>query len=103
MVASMPIEPRDGIEANGTTREIAGDGRKQSGVAQDRRPSQICRLERVAGRGIIAPRRKRSAHLHRPWRASDFNGLWARHRFNFKIKTVSRTANFLVRPLRAGL
>jgi hypothetical protein len=65
----MPIEPRDGIEANGTTREIGGDGRKQSGVAQDRRPSQICRLERVAGRGIIAPRRKRSAHLHRPWRA----------------------------------
>jgi len=26
-------------------------------------------LERVAGCGIIAPRRSNSAHLHRPWRA----------------------------------
>jgi hypothetical protein len=36
-------------------------------------------------------------------RASDFNSLWARRRSNFKIKTVFRTANFLVRPLRDGL
>ena len=40
------------------------------GVAQDRRPSQICRLERAAGPNIIAPRRTSSAHLHRPWRAT---------------------------------
>jgi hypothetical protein len=26
-----------------------------------------------------------------------------RRRFNFKIKTVFRTANFFVRPLRGGL
>ena len=37
---------------------------------QDRRQSQYCRLERVAGCGIIAPRRTHSAHLHRPWRAN---------------------------------
>jgi hypothetical protein len=36
-------------------------------------------------------------------RASDFNGLRARRRFNFKIKTVFKTANFFVRPLRAAL
>src|SRR6266699_2898505 len=30
----------------------------------------MCRLERVAGCGIIAPRRRNSAHLHRPWRAN---------------------------------
>jgi hypothetical protein len=39
------------------------------GEVQYRRPSQICRLERVVGYGIIAPRRRSSAHLHRPWRA----------------------------------
>src|SRR5215467_7126437 len=31
--------------------------------------SQICRLERVAGCGIIGVRRKSFAYLHRPWRA----------------------------------
>ena len=31
--------------------------------------SQTCRLERVAGCGIIAPRRNSSAHLHPPRRA----------------------------------
>ena len=40
------------------------------GVAQDRRPSQYHRLERLVGRGILAPRRTNSAHLHRPWRAT---------------------------------
>jgi hypothetical protein len=32
--------------------------------------SQIYRLERVAGFGIIASRRRNIAHLHRPWRAT---------------------------------
>src|SRR3981189_1423036 len=32
--------------------------------------SRLCRLERVAGCGIIAAQRKSSAHLHRPWRAT---------------------------------
>jgi hypothetical protein len=41
-----------------------------AGVAvQNRRLSQICRLERVAGCRIIGARRTNSAHLHRPWRA----------------------------------
>ena len=39
-------------------------------IAQDRRPSQIYRSVRVAGRNIIAPRRSNSAHLDRPWRAT---------------------------------
>jgi hypothetical protein len=39
------------------------------GVEQNRKPSQIRRLERAAGHGIIAPRRGNSEHLHRPWRA----------------------------------
>ena len=37
---------------------------------QNRRPSHICRLERVAGCGIIGEWRNSSAHLHRPWRAT---------------------------------
>jgi hypothetical protein len=36
---------------------------------QDRSRSQTCRLEHVAGPGIIASRRSNIAHLHRPWRA----------------------------------
>ena len=40
------------------------------GVAQDRRPSLISRLKRMAASRIIAPRRSNSAHLHRPWRAT---------------------------------
>jgi len=45
-----------------------------SGLAREflvrcRRPSQIYRMERVPDCGIIAPRRKSSAHLHRPRRA----------------------------------
>jgi len=35
------------------------------GVARNRRPSQSWRWERVAGCGIIAPRRSNSAHFHR--------------------------------------
>ena len=42
------------------------------GVAQDRRTSQMYRLERAEGGGIIAPRRSSSAHLHRPWRATAY-------------------------------
>jgi hypothetical protein len=40
------------------------------GVVQNRGTSQSYRLERVVGRSIIAPRRTRSAHLDRPWRAT---------------------------------
>ena len=36
-------------------------------------------------------------------RSSDFNGLLARRRSNFKIKTAFRTVNFFVRPFRGGL
>jgi hypothetical protein len=43
-------------------------------------PSQIYRLERVAGCGIIAPRRSNSAHLHRPWRATSDTAWYARAR-----------------------
>src|ERR1700757_4146072 len=39
------------------------------GVVLDRRASQTCQLEHIAGHGIIAPRRM-SAHLHRPRRAT---------------------------------
>jgi hypothetical protein len=46
-----------------------------SGVVQNRRPSQICGLERVADSGIIAPRRNTSAHLHRLWRANKVRQL----------------------------
>ncbi len=52
----------------GQTRGAA-NGRPR-GVVQDRRPSQIYRLKRVAGCGIIGAWRSNSAHLHRPWRAS---------------------------------
>jgi hypothetical protein len=38
-------------------------------VVLDGKASQTCQLERMADRGIIAPRRKNSAHLRRPWRA----------------------------------
>src|SRR5712671_2126201 len=44
-------------------------------VAQNRRQSETYRLERMAGRGIIAPRRSNSAHLHRPWRAIQIKRL----------------------------
>lgn len=52
------------------SRELpAREFRLPQGVAQVRRPSQICRHDRIVGRGIIAPRRSNSADLHRPWRA----------------------------------
>src|SRR5262249_31618060 len=41
-----------------------------TGLVQDRRPSRPCRLERIPGSGIIAPRRSYGAHLHRPWCAT---------------------------------
>ena len=50
------------------TREIEKTAPR--GVAKNRRPSQTCRLERAAGCGLIGERRKNSAHLHRPWRAT---------------------------------
>jgi heme-degrading monooxygenase HmoA len=37
---------------------------------QNRRLSRICRLKRMTGRRVIAPRRNSSAHVHRPWRAT---------------------------------
>jgi hypothetical protein len=43
---------------------------RSQGVVQTRKVSQLCRLERVAGCGIIGERRTGSAHLHRPWRAT---------------------------------
>src|SRR5260221_13809943 len=49
-----------------------GKAAAHEGVVQHRGPSQFCRLERVAGSRIIVPRRKNSAHLHRPWRATSF-------------------------------
>jgi hypothetical protein len=48
----------------------AAGGRHPRGAVQNRRPSQIYRLELVQGADIIAPPRKSSAHLHRPWRAT---------------------------------
>jgi hypothetical protein len=44
------------------------DGARRGSPVQNLRPSQMCRLGRVAGSGIIEPRRNNSAHLHRPWR-----------------------------------
>jgi len=42
----------------------------REGVEHNRRPSQLCRLGRVADGDIIAPRRSSSAHLRRSWRAT---------------------------------
>jgi hypothetical protein len=39
-------------------------------VARNRSLSQFCRLERVAGYGIIGARRKNSSHFRRPRRAT---------------------------------
>lgn len=47
----------------------AAGGRHPRGAVQNRRPSQIYRLELVQGARIIAAWRSSSAHLHRPWRA----------------------------------
>lgn len=57
------------IEHNRTTGDIGTSGCLRR-VVQDRGLSQICRLERVPARGIIAPGRSSSGHLHRPWRAT---------------------------------
>ncbi len=48
------------------------------GVMQNRRASEIYRLEHAAGGGIIGARRKNGAHLHRPWRA---NLRWSTPRY----------------------
>jgi hypothetical protein len=42
---------------------------RPSDAGRDRKPSQICRLERAARCGVIVPRRNNSAQVHRPWRA----------------------------------
>ena len=49
-------------------------------VAQDRRPSQICPLERMAGYGIIGAQRTNRAHLRRPWRATSEYAFDAKYR-----------------------
>jgi hypothetical protein len=49
--------------------------RRPQGVVQSRRVSQLFRVGRVAGCGIIGERRTSSAHLHRPWRANQLNDL----------------------------
>jgi hypothetical protein len=69
-ITSIPgLIERAAIKGNGTTLRNREDGRLCA-VAQDRRPSQLHRLQRVAGCRIIAPRQTNSAHLHRPWRAT---------------------------------
>src|ERR1700730_14405097 len=54
------------LKGNRTALRYRGSPRR---IVQDRAASQTCRLERMAGCGIIARRRTNSAHLHRPWRA----------------------------------
>src|SRR5258708_32208468 len=63
-----------------------------AGMVQDRTLSQIYRLERVAGCGIIAPRRTNSAHLHRPWRATARKGTLPRPPAGFRavVRNSSR-------------
>jgi hypothetical protein len=45
-------------------------------VVQKRGPSHLRRLKRRTGSDLIAPRRRNSAHLHRPWRATSAQS-WA--------------------------
>jgi hypothetical protein len=54
------------LEGVNRTTSQYGDLR---GAVLDRTPSQFCCLERAADHSIMAPRRSRSAHLRRPWRA----------------------------------
>ena len=55
----------------GVTRTCCKIGKPAPrGVVHSRRVSQLCRLRRVAGYGIIGEQRTSSAHLHRPWRAT---------------------------------
>jgi hypothetical protein len=49
------------------------------GVAQNRRQSQFRRSERAEGARIIAPRRKNSARLRRPWHATLRQSTWQRY------------------------
>jgi hypothetical protein len=44
-------------------------------IVQDRGRRRFCRLECVAGCGIIGVQRTNSAHLHRPWRANHTHSL----------------------------
>ena len=62
------------VDREGRYREVTGpsanwEDSRPRGVVQNRWPSQIYRLGRMAGGGIIAPRRNNRAHLHRPRRA----------------------------------
>ena len=64
-----PPRCRPGLEGAGPCFEI-GKISASKAVAWNRRPSQIHRLDSNEGVCIIAPRRTRIAHLHRPWRAT---------------------------------
>ena len=69
-----------GIDRQGCYRTITGHPAKSRsslpyGVGQDRGPSQIYRLERVAGPAIIGQWRNNSAHFHRPWRATSVRSV----------------------------
>ena len=65
-----PTVTNPGPESEDKRRTVNGSGAPGAKRPQRHRPSQICRLERVAAPGIIALRRNSSAHLHRPWRGN---------------------------------
>jgi hypothetical protein len=70
---------------------------------QRRRPSQIYRLERVAGHGIIGRWRTRSAHLHRPGRATAEYAIAAKcRRFRDAIHQVA-SEDSASRVARSGI
>jgi hypothetical protein len=58
-----------GISAIEGATERPNNIKDSRSVVPDRRASHTGQLARIAGYGIIAPRRSNSAHLHRPWRA----------------------------------
>ena len=86
-----------GIDREGRYRRVTGSpfkfGSRPWVVAQDRRPSQTYRLERVAGRRIIGARRSNSAHLHRSWRATSEYASELRAQFK---KAAARRATSVV-------
>ena len=54
-------------------------------VVRNRKPSQCFRSKRTTGSSIIAPRRRSSAHLHRPWRASRISAIDTKRRQFFRL------------------
>jgi hypothetical protein len=75
------------------------------GVVQSRGISQLCRLGRVAGCDIIGERRKSSAHLRRPWRASVQGSVPAPSRDPPRTMSAcnySLLTGIAVAPLRVG-